>query len=104
MSKFSLNQHQDAERRRKAKEEGKRQRSLNRHKKPADDTEGIKSDSVKSLNDSNANYDSSPQLTEQKSVRQMILHTHEKDRGDDSDDQIVDFVDEEGRRYDPTGE
>lgn len=59
---------------------------------------------MKSINDSNANYDSSPQLTEQKSVRQMLLHTHEKERTDGSDDdQIVDFIDEEGHRFDPIG-
>lgn len=34
----------------------------------------------------------------------MLLHTHEKERTDGSDDdQIVDFIDEEGHRFDPAG-
>jgi hypothetical protein len=79
-------------------------KGTNRQRKHAGAAQGIKSDSMKSLNDSNANYDSSPQITEQKSVRQMVLHTHEKDRGDESDDQVMDSVDDEGHRYDPAGE
>ena len=79
-------------------------KGTNRQRQHAGAAQGIKSDSMKSLNDSNANYDSSPQITEQKSVRQMVLHTHEKDRGDESDDQVMDSVDDEGHRYDPAGE
>lgn len=70
MSKFSLNQPQDmAQRRRNPKDEGMHRKDANRPRKQINAVHGIKSDSLRSLNDSNANYDSSPQLTEQKSVR-----------------------------------
>ena len=105
MSKFALNkQHVKNQREPTSKNEGKFKRMFARQKKAAHADNQVKSDSMKSFDDSNANYDSSPQQTEQKSVRQMVLHTHEKDRGDDSDDQIIDFIDEEGERYDPAGD